>query len=256
MQTLTIPPLPSRNRVLLNVAKQVEQVAPELRRTLLIDPRDTLFDATVGRRWLYQQLSFREQSILPYAEFYQAWDQILGQEVYLGNRAYWEAVHQFLRAQNLTIGHADELTRAARTRFPELEAGGKLQTVVVPILSVLASYGIRSVAVVNASMGGEDFQAIYFPPGCDIHFDAVYSSIDLSTTKDQAEALARLRDQLGEWTWGQRPYLISACETTRRAAQSAGLRTLAISHSNPSEAVDHHLSTWADLIPFYASNAG
>lgn len=256
MQTLSIPPLPSRSRVHLNVAKQVEEVAPELRRTLLIDPRDTLFDATVGRRWLYQQLSFREESILPYAEFYQAWDQILGQEVYLGKRSYWEAVHQFLRAQNLTAGHADELTRAARAQFPELEAGGKLHSVVVPILSVLATYGVRSVAVVNASMNGDDFKAVYFPPGCDIHFDAVYSSIDLSTTHEQAAWIERLRDQLGERTWGQRPYLISACETTRRVAQAAGLRTLAISHSNPSEAVDHHLSTWADLIPFYASNPG
>ncbi|UUO05309.1 hypothetical protein M4951_18235 [Blastopirellula sp. J2-11] len=213
------------------------------RLTIVIDPKNTLFDATVGQRWLFQLVGGRREEA-DFAAFFDQWTVQNLPAIWRGERPYWDAMKEYLCAKGLSNGHVDELWRAASRKFPELESGGKPSPDILQILDRVRQYGVQLIALWETTQTVDS--------RCREHawtkaFDQVVTTWELGCDGGDALAYQRLRAQIGDSVC----VLQSADARVLKAAAKAGWSTLAIGRHAPIPA-SVMLSNWADLIPWAA----
>ncbi|TWT30111.1 hypothetical protein [Blastopirellula retiformator] len=213
------------------------------RLTIVVDPKNTLFDATVGQRWLFQLIG-ADRPEADFSEFFAVWSADFAPAIWRGERPYWDAMKEYLCSKGLSGGHVDELWRAASPKFPELEYGGKYSPDVLHILERISSYDVQLIAL------WETVQTVA-PHSCEHAwakaFDQVITTRELGCDAGAIAAYQRLRGQIGDSVC----VLQSADARCLAAAAKTGWLTLAIGRKVPA-AASESLPTWADLISWAA----
>lgn len=213
------------------------------RLTIVIDPKNTLFDATVGQRWLFQLIG-SQRAEADFAAFFEEWTFDYVPAIWRGQRPYWDAMKEYLCGKGLSAGHVDELWRAASRKFPELESGGKPFPEVLQIMDRIRQYGVELICLWETTQQVEPrAREQAWIKG----FDQVVTSHELGCDAGNVFAYQQLSTRIGDSVC----VLHSAEARSLTAAARAGWLTLAIGRNAPA-AASVSLSNWADLIPWAA----
>ena len=145
---------------------------------LLFDTGDVLYDATMWRRWLLQLLSHFG---LPtgYPTFYETWQRQYLDDVFRGQRDYWDALRDFLSGSGLSCGQIDEVLAAGHARRRQLEEDVRPFPGVCTTLARLAARGIPMAVVSNSPYPALKLREKLRRLGLGVRFSAVISSYDL-----------------------------------------------------------------------------
>lgn len=160
------------------------QTPPHFRnvRGLVFDMGDVLFDATVWRRWLLQQLQ-RMGMQASYRSFFDVWDRDYLDAVHRGEREYAEAFQSFLRDMGLTTCQIDEILLASNRCKREIEQDARPFPGVRQTLERLKAVGLRMAVLTDSESPAAAIEARLTTLGIGSYFSAVVSSADLKQTK-------------------------------------------------------------------------
>ncbi|MCE9606267.1 MAG: HAD family hydrolase [Planctomycetia bacterium] len=165
-------------------------------RGIVFDMGDVLFDATVWRRWLLQQLH-RMGLQTTYRSFFQVWDRDYLDAVHRGERDYAEAFHTFLRDTGLTESQVDEVILASNRQKRDFEQDVRPFPGVRATLERLHANGLRLAVLSDSESPAEAIEPRLAQMGIGRYFSAVVSSADLKQTKPAGvcyrTAIERLR---------------------------------------------------------------
>lgn len=213
------------------------------RLTIVVDPKNSLFDATVGQRWLFQLIGAQREEA-DFAAFFAQWSSDYAPAIWRGERPYWDAMKEYLCGKGLSGGHVDELWRAASRKFPELEFGGKTSPEILQILDKVREYGVQLIALWETTQAVDSRlrEQAWVKT-----FDQVMATHELGCDAGDIAAYQRLRGQIGDSVC----VMHSADARCITAAAKAGWLTLAIGRNVPA-AASVSLMTWADLISWAA----
>ena len=151
-------------------------------RGLVFDMGDVLFDATVWRRWLLQQLH-RMGLQTTYRSFFEVWDRDYLDSVHRGERDYAEAFQSFLRDSGLTLGQIEEVLFASNQVKREIEQDTRPFPGVRATLERLHAVGLRMAVLTDSESPAAAIEARLAKLGIGRYFNAVVSSADLQRTK-------------------------------------------------------------------------
>jgi HAD superfamily hydrolase (TIGR01509 family) len=174
------------------------QTPPHFRnvRGLVFDMGDVLFDATVWRRWLLQQLQ-RMGMQASYRSFFDVWERDYLDAVHRGERDYAEAFQTFLRDMGLTTCQIDEILLASNRQKREIEQDARPFPGVRQTLERLKAVGLRLAVLTDSESPAAAIEARLATLGIGGYFSAVVSSADLKQTKPArvcyATAIERLK---------------------------------------------------------------
>ncbi len=213
-------------------------------RGLLFDLGDVLYDATVWRRWLLQQIS-RLGLYTHYAAFYRVWDRDFLPAVHRRETTYTEALRKFLRAAGLSTGQIDELVVAARIRRRELEAGVRPLYGVPATLAALKARGFRMGVLANSSRDSATLQRRLVKMGIAAGFEQVISTRDSGHILPEREAYTAACQALG--TPSAETAFVGHDSRELAGAREAGLKTIAFNFDRGAEA-DACLERFEELI--------
>lgn len=151
-------------------------------RGLVFDMGDVLFDATVWRRWLLQQLH-RMGLQTTYRSFFEVWDRDYLDSVHRGERDYAEAFQSFLRDSGLTSSQIEEVLFASNQVKREIEQDTRPFPGVRATLERLHAVGLRMAVLTDSESPAAAIEARLAALGIGRFFSAVVSSADLQRTK-------------------------------------------------------------------------
>lgn len=174
------------------------QVPPRLRqvRGLVFDMGDVLFDATIWRRWLLQQLH-RMGLQTTYRSFFDVWDRDYLDAVHRGEREYAEAFQTFLRDMGLTLCQIDEVLLASNQQKRDLEQDTRPFPGVRATLERLQAVGLKLAVLTDSESPAATIEARLAKLGIGSYFSAVVSSADLKQTKPARVCYATAIERLG-----------------------------------------------------------
>jgi len=211
--------------------------------TIVVDPKNSLFDATVGQRWVFQLIGAQRDEA-DFAEFFAPWASDHAPAIWRGERTYWDAMKEYLCRKGLSSGHVDEIWRAAARKFPELEFGGKASPEILQILERVRGYDVQLLGLWETT---QTVQPLLREHAWTNGFDLVITTPQLGCDAGDILAYQRLRGQIGDSVC----VLLSADARCLAAAAKSGWLTLAIGRNVPA-AASVSLPAWADLIAWAA----
>lgn len=211
---------------------------------LIFDPGDVLYDATMWRRWLLQQLG-RLGLHTHYRTFYRVWERDYLADVFRGRRDFWNALRSYLLEVGLNRGQIDELSIAAHARERQFQVGTRPLPGVSATLAQLASRGIRLACLCNshtpAVQLSEDLERL----GLAERFELVLSSFDLGCAMPAVGSyqavLTRLR------LAADHAAFVGHDSQELAGAATAGLWTIGVNH-DPDAQADILLERFEQLI--------
>lgn len=221
-------------------------------RGLVFDMGDVLFDATVWRRWLLQQLQ-RMGLQASYRSFFDVWDREYLDAVHRGERDYAEAFQTFLRDTGLTNCQIDEILLASNRCKREVEQDARPFSGVRQTLERLKAVGIRMAVLTDSESPAAAIEARLVKLGIGSYFSAVVSSADLKQTKPArvcyATAVERLR-----LTPAQTAF-VGHDNDELVGARRAGLAVVAI-HYERGAAAEVYLRRFDGLLSLFETRGG
>ena len=209
---------------------------------LVFDIGDTLFDATVWRRWLAARLRLLGAPITP-DQLVQRWEALLV-DVYRGRADYWRRFGELLASMGIRGQRARELTRQARARGHEVQTCRVLFDGVRQTLVELRDAGARLAALSDTESTAADVRRSLADLGIVGCFHAVVSSADIGCVKPQRRAYEAAADALG--------LPVAACAFVGHdadelaGAMSAGMFAIAYNH-DPRARADLYLDDFRQL---------
>lgn len=220
----------------------VPRVAPVA--ALIFDPGDVLYDATMWRRWLLQQL-LRLGLHTHYRTFYRVWERDYLADVHCGSRDFWNALRSYLLEVGLSRGQLDEILVSAQARERQFQAGNRPLPGVPATLAQLASRGIRLACLCNSHCPAAQLVDDLDRLGLADRFEIVLSSFDLGAAMPAVgsyqSALARLRLSADDVAF------VGHDSQELAGAATAGLWTIGVNHE-PDAQADILLDRFEQLI--------
>lgn len=211
---------------------------------LIFDPGDVLYDATMWRRWLLQQLA-RLGLHTHYRTFYRVWERDYLADVFRGRRDFWNALRSYLLEVGLSRGQIDELLVAAHARERQFQAGNRPLPGVSATLAQLASLGIRLACLCNSHCPAAQLVEDLDRLGLADRFELVLSSFDLGCAMPAVgsyqAALRRLRLDANDAAF------VGHDAQELAGAATSGLWTIAVNHEADAEA-DIELERFEQLV--------
>lgn len=162
---------------------------------LIFDIGDTLYDATLWRRWLTARLRLLGVEITR-AQLVRTWEALLV-DVYKGRAEYWQRFGELLASVGIGGQRAAELTRQARARGREVQACRALFDGVRETLTELKAAGIRIAALTDSESTAADIVRSLVGLGIGPCFHAVVSSVDIGHVKPAPQAYQAAAEALG-----------------------------------------------------------
>lgn len=221
-------------------------------RGLVFDMGDILFDATVWRRWLLQQLH-RMGLQTTYRSFFQVWDRDYLDSVHRGERDYAEAFQSFLRDSGLTLSQVEEVILASNQLKREFEQDVRPFPGVRATLERLHAVGMRMAVLTDSESPAATIEARLAKLGIGSYFSAVVSSADLKQTKPARlcydTAIARLKLTAAQTAF------IGHDNDELIGARKAGMPVIAI-HYERNATAEVFLRRFDGLLPLFETRHG
>jgi HAD superfamily hydrolase (TIGR01509 family) len=212
-------------------------------RGLIFDMGDVLFDATLWRRWLLQQVH-RLGHTAGYDEFFGVWDRQFLEDVHRGLHQYQDAFNWFLLSQGLSRAQITEIQSASHIRRAELEAASRPFPGVRRTLGQLHANGMPMAVLSDSERTADQIAAALTRLGLGGYFRAIVSSVELGQVKPHPAtyeaALRALRLPASAVA-----FIGHDAEELTGAAQ-AGCKTIAFNYESQARA-DDRLERFSDL---------
>lgn len=209
---------------------------------LIFDIGDTLYDATIWRRWLTVRLRTLGVEIT-YADLVRQWEALLV-DVYTGRADYWQRFARLLDGFGLGKAVAADLARQAQARGRQVQRVRRLFAGVRETLGALRDAGVRIAALSDTESGADDVRRSLEPLGIAACFDAVVCSADIGFAKPQRQAYEAAAEALG--------LSVDACAFVGHDAEelagamAAGMYAIAY-NADPDAPADRRVEEFAEL---------
>jgi aminoglycoside 3-N-acetyltransferase len=155
---------------------------------VIFDVGDILYDASLWRRWVTEQLQSLGADVT-YEQLVARWEALLV-DVYRGRADYWERFRQLLRDHGLDAAQVEAMVEGAKEKGAVVQVDRKPFPGVPETLARLAAEGVKLAALSDSENGEEGVRGILRQLGIEQHFDAVIASRDIGFVKPQPEAYA------------------------------------------------------------------
>lgn len=219
---------------------------------LIFDMGDVLYDATVWRRWLLQQLG-KLGLHAHYRSFFRVWDRDYLAAVHRGERTYDDAFRAFLRDAGLSRGQIDEIAIASRSRKRQLEGTARCLPGVRATLHRLRRAGVQLAVVSDSDLPAEQLEHWLVRLGLGGLFLSVVSSIDLKRTKPDPLCYRTALDEVA--LAAPRVAFVGHDADELRGAKRIGMRTIAFNFDRDSVA-DLYLGRFDELLNLVGKCSG
>lgn len=162
---------------------------------MIFDNGDILFDASLWRKWLAQQL--QQQGVaITYEQLVQTWEAKLV-DVYRGKADYWIRFREMLDDLGLGAADAQRLEDRSREQGQTFQSQRRPMPGVPETLVHLRQLGIKLAVLSDTESGETGVRKILTQLGIEPHFHAVVASRDLGVAKPSAAAYQAAIDRLG-----------------------------------------------------------
>ena len=155
-------------------------------KALIFDVGDILFDASLWRRWLAEELASRGKNVT-YPKLVASWEALLV-DVYKGQADYWETFAKLMQHFDVAAGDVDEMKALAREKGQAVQLERTPMPEVPQTLRQLHELGIVLVALSDTESGEPGVRKILDQLGIEKYFTAVASSFDIGHAKPEPEA--------------------------------------------------------------------
>lgn len=211
---------------------------------VLFDTGDVLYDDSLWHRWLFQLVS-RMGLHTHYRAFFQLWQIDYLLPVCRGQRDYWDALAEFLRAAGLSPGQSAEVLAAGRGRYQQLHRGVRPFPHVAQTLATLSRMGVAMAAVDCTVRTGRQLSDTLERLGLNQCFHAVVTSRDLGHTPPLDEYYYQPAAMLN--IEPDKMAFVGHDANELAGAKAAGLRTIAVNYDGDVDA-DLRLDRLEDLV--------
>lgn len=210
---------------------------------IIFDVGDILYDASIWRRWLTDELQAAGVQI-SYPELVVHWETLLV-DVYCGRARYWDRFDELLRTCGLPDGAIATLTEAARKKATAVQQDRRPMPEVPETLESLWQMGTRLAALSDTESGEARVRGILRQLGIEEYFAAVVTSADLGVTKPDPDAYRAAVDALG--IPSDRCAFVGHDVDELEGAQHAGLLAIAYNY-HPEVPADVYLDAFSELL--------
>ena len=162
---------------------------------LIFDAGDILFDASLWRRWLAEELLSLGVEITR-EELINKWERMLV-DVYKGQADYWQRFGELLSSYRLSAEKVAELTDAAQEKAEQVENGRKVFDGVIETLAKLKEAGVKLAVLSDTESTARKVREMLRSLDIEHYFDAVITSSDIGYVKPQRQAYQAAADALG-----------------------------------------------------------
>jgi HAD superfamily hydrolase (TIGR01509 family) len=155
-------------------------------KALIFDVGDILYDASVWRKWLTNELN-RVGVTISYDRLVEDWERLLI-PVYKGQADYWAVFDGLLKSYDLEPAVRNSLTTAAREKGKSVQVDRQPMPGVPETLQALQEKGVNLVALSDSESGEAGIRKTLNQLGIEQYFDAVVSSFAIGHVKPEPEA--------------------------------------------------------------------
>lgn len=210
---------------------------------LVIDPADVLYDESLWRRWLLQQLA-RVGLQTQYRSFYRVWECQYADAVYCGRQPFCDALAALLRDAGVPAGTTDEILAACRhRRFREAD-GLRAVPGAVETLHDLWHRGLSLALAANTELSAELLRQRLADMDLDRVFSVVVSSRDLECPLGEPRFLATVLRAMR--LSADETAFVSRRDCLLQTAAATGMATIALCPDADTRA-DRAARCWAEL---------
>lgn len=220
-------------------------VAPVALAALVLDLDHVLYDASPWQRWLLQLLN-RIGLHTHYQAFFCTFERDYLEQVYCGERDYWDALRGYLLEAGVSRGRVEEVLAAGHGKHRELWRDVRPFPGVLTTLSQLAARGVRLAILSNSVTGGQEVAGQLEQLGIRSRFEVILSSRDLRLAKPTPESYQAAISALG--LAPESIGFIGHSTLELAGAGLAGLTTIAVNHADDAQA-DIYLDRFEQLLP-------
>ena len=209
---------------------------------VIFDAGDILYDASVWRRWLTEELRRRRVDIT-YPQLVQRWEALLV-DVYCGRAAYWDRFNRLLSEIGLPSEEHDLLTAAAREKGKTVQVDRQPFEGVPETLEVLRTSGVKLAILSDTESTSEKVRDGLDRLGVADYFDAIVTSLDVGHAKPEPEAFQAAASALG--TNVRRCAFVAHDIDELEGAQAIGLYAIAYNY-DPEAPADEYIEHFTQL---------
>lgn len=155
-------------------------------KALIFDVGDILYDASVWRKWLTEEL-ISQGVVVTYPQLVEVWERLLV-DVYKARAKYWERFDELLAFFELDAEQIGRMTTLAREKGRQVQAERRPMPQVPETLQQLAERGVRLVALSDTESDESGIRRTLRQLGIEQHFQAVVASSVIGHVKPEPEA--------------------------------------------------------------------
>jgi len=156
-------------------------------KALIFDVGDILYDASVWRKWLTEELAGTYGKSVTYPQLVEAWEAQLV-DVYKGRAEYWDRFTALMHQFGLSEDQVTQIEASAREKGKSVQVDRQPMPEVPETLAKLQTGAVKLIALSDSESGEAGIRKNLNQLGIEQYFDAVVSSFAIGHVKPEPEA--------------------------------------------------------------------